>query len=137
MIDIKVFLKKKKKKKQQYGHRQYKSLPEYEKKVFEFRKKSLSNFRVRIQSEYRKIRTRNNSVFGHFSRSEFYKMRKKRLIIIIRNKYFKHSWLRKIFRNFVFQKIWEIFVFSGFASSFLKYNFFFQEKNKNILSLEL
>ena len=26
---------------------------------------------VRIQSEYRKIRTRNNSVFGHFSRSEY------------------------------------------------------------------
>ena len=26
-------------------------------------------FVVRIQSEYRKIRTRNNSVFGHFSRS--------------------------------------------------------------------
>ena len=26
-------------------------------------------FLVRIQSEYRKIRTRNNSVFGHFSRS--------------------------------------------------------------------
>ena len=25
---------------------------------------------LRIQSEYRKIRTRNNSVFGHFSRSE-------------------------------------------------------------------
>ena len=24
---------------------------------------------LRIQSEYRKIRTRNNSVFGHFSRS--------------------------------------------------------------------
>ena len=24
----------------------------------------------RIQSEYRKIRTRNNSVFGHFSRSD-------------------------------------------------------------------
>ena len=28
------------------------------------------NTGVRIQSEYRKIRTRNNSVFGHFSRSE-------------------------------------------------------------------
>ena len=28
------------------------------------------SFLVRIQSEYRKIRTRNNSVFGHFSRSE-------------------------------------------------------------------
>ena len=26
-------------------------------------------FLVRIQSEYRKIRTRNNPVFGHFSRS--------------------------------------------------------------------
>ena len=26
---------------------------------------------LRIQSEYRKIRTRNNSVFGHFSRSGF------------------------------------------------------------------
>ena len=26
-------------------------------------------FLVRIQSEYKKIRTRNNSVFGHFSRS--------------------------------------------------------------------
>ena len=26
----------------------------------------------RIQSEYRKIRTRNNSVFGHFSRSGSY-----------------------------------------------------------------
>ena len=25
---------------------------------------------LRIQSEYRKIRTRNNSVFGHISRSE-------------------------------------------------------------------
>ena len=25
---------------------------------------------LRIQSEYRKIRTRNNSVFGHFSRSD-------------------------------------------------------------------
>ena len=25
--------------------------------------------KLRIQSEYRKIRTRNNSVFGHFSRS--------------------------------------------------------------------
>ena len=25
---------------------------------------------LRIQSEYRKIRTRNKSVFGHFSRSE-------------------------------------------------------------------
>ena len=25
---------------------------------------------LRIQSEYRKIRTRNNSVFGHFSRSK-------------------------------------------------------------------
>ena len=25
---------------------------------------------LRIQSEYRRIRTRNNSVFGHFSRSE-------------------------------------------------------------------
>ena len=25
---------------------------------------------LRIQAEYRKIRTRNNSVFGHFSRSE-------------------------------------------------------------------
>ena len=25
---------------------------------------------IRIQSEYRKIRTRKNSVFGHFSRSE-------------------------------------------------------------------
>ena len=29
-------------------------------------------FLVRIQAEYRKIRTRNNSVFGHFSRSESY-----------------------------------------------------------------
>ena len=28
---------------------------------------------LRIQSKYRKIWTRNNSVFGHFSRSEFYK----------------------------------------------------------------
>ena len=27
-------------------------------------------FLVRIQSEYRKIRTINNSVFGHFSRSD-------------------------------------------------------------------
>ena len=27
---------------------------------------------LRIQSEYRKIRTRNNSVFGHFSRSEWF-----------------------------------------------------------------
>ena len=26
---------------------------------------------LRIQSEYRKIRTRNNSVFGHFSRSAY------------------------------------------------------------------
>ena len=26
---------------------------------------------LRIQSEYRKIRTRNNSVFGHLSRSEY------------------------------------------------------------------
>ena len=26
--------------------------------------------KLRIQSEYRKMRTRNNSVFGHFSRSE-------------------------------------------------------------------
>ena len=26
----------------------------------------------RIQSEHRKIRTRNNSVFGHFSRSDWY-----------------------------------------------------------------
>ena len=25
---------------------------------------------IRIQSEYRKIRTRNNSVFGHFSRND-------------------------------------------------------------------
>ena len=30
---------------------------------------------LRIQSQYRKIRTRSNSVFGHFSRSDFYKMR--------------------------------------------------------------
>ena len=29
-------------------------------------------FLVRIKSEYRKIRTRNNSVFGHFSHSEKY-----------------------------------------------------------------
>ena len=29
---------------------------------------------LRIQSEYRKIRTRNNSVFGHFSRSVGYKV---------------------------------------------------------------
>ena len=29
-------------------------------------------FLVRVQSEYRKIRTRNNSVFGQFSRSESY-----------------------------------------------------------------
>ena len=29
-----------------------------------------SKYRIYIQSEYRKIRTRNNSVFGHFSRSE-------------------------------------------------------------------
>ena len=27
-------------------------------------------FLIRIQSEYEKTRTRNNSVFGHFSRSE-------------------------------------------------------------------
>ena len=27
---------------------------------------------LRFQSEYRKIRTRNNSVFGHFSRSTYY-----------------------------------------------------------------
>ena len=27
---------------------------------------------LRIQSEYRKIRTRKNSAFGHFSRSVFY-----------------------------------------------------------------
>ena len=27
---------------------------------------------LRIQSEYRKIQTRNNYVFGHFSRSDFY-----------------------------------------------------------------
>ena len=27
-------------------------------------------FLVRIQSEYRKMRTRKNSVFGHFSRSD-------------------------------------------------------------------
>ena len=134
---MKVFLKKKKEKKATIWSPTIQKSTRIWKKVFEFRKKSLSNFRVRIQSEYRKIQTRHNSVFGHFSRSEFYKMRKKRLIIIIRNNYFKHSWLRKIFRNFVFQKIWEIFVFSGFASSFLKYNFFFQEKNKNILSLEL
>ena len=26
---------------------------------------------LRIKSEYRKIRTRSNSVFGHFSRSDF------------------------------------------------------------------
>ena len=30
----------------------------------------VDSLRLRIQSEYRKIRTRNNSVFGHFSRSE-------------------------------------------------------------------
>ena len=30
----------------------------------------LDTLNLRIQSEYRKIRTRNNSVFGHFSRSE-------------------------------------------------------------------
>ena len=29
---------------------------------------------LRIQSEYRKIRTRNNSVFGHFSRSDMFKL---------------------------------------------------------------
>ena len=28
----------------------------------------ISEVNLRIQSEYRKIRTRNNSVFGHFSR---------------------------------------------------------------------
>ena len=28
-------------------------------------------FLVRIQSKYRKIQTRNNSVFGHFSRSVY------------------------------------------------------------------
>ena len=44
-------------------------------KVFHFRslhKKCPDTelFLVRIQSEYRKIRTRNNSVFGHSSRSE-------------------------------------------------------------------
>ena len=31
---------------------------------------NLELFLVRIQPEYRKIRTRNNSVFGHFSRSD-------------------------------------------------------------------
>ena len=30
------------------------------------------NFNLRIQSECKKIRSRNNSVFGHFSRSAFY-----------------------------------------------------------------
>ena len=44
-------------------------------KVFHFRSlhekcPDTELFLVRIQSEYRKIRTRNNSVFGHFSRSE-------------------------------------------------------------------
>ena len=44
-------------------------------KVFHFRSRhekcpDTELFLVRIQSEYRKIRTRNNSVFGHFSRSE-------------------------------------------------------------------
>ena len=29
-------------------------------------------FQVRIQSECGKIRTRNNSVFGHFSRSDMF-----------------------------------------------------------------
>ena len=27
---------------------------------------------IRIQSEYRKIRTRKNSIFGHFTRSVFF-----------------------------------------------------------------
>ena len=44
-------------------------------KVFHFRSlrekcPDTELFLVRIQSEYRKIRTRNNSVFGHSSRSE-------------------------------------------------------------------
>ena len=30
---------------------------------------------LRIQSEYRKIRTRKNSVFGHFSRSDSYRLK--------------------------------------------------------------
>ena len=33
-------------------------------------KTEIYGINIRIQSEYRKIRTRNNSVFGHFSRSE-------------------------------------------------------------------
>ena len=33
-----------------------------------------SKYRIYIQSEYRKIRTRNNSVFGHFSRSVTHKI---------------------------------------------------------------
>ena len=57
---------KKKKKVQQYGHEQYKNLPEYEKqKLFDYRKKI-------IKKKKRK------------------KARKKRLIIIIRNNYFKN-----------------------------------------------
>ena len=35
---------------------------------------------LRIQSEYRKIQTRNNSVFGHFSSSAFFVITAKRSI---------------------------------------------------------
>ena len=33
-------------------------------------RRRINSLNLRIQSEYRKIRTRNNSVFGHFSRSD-------------------------------------------------------------------
>ena len=42
---------------------------------------------LRIQSEYKKIRTRNNSVFGHFSRSVWYTGGQCEKIIVIGSDY--------------------------------------------------
>ena len=49
---------------------------------------------VRIQSEYRKIRIRNNSVFGHFSRSE--------LLLLLKYHVFLVSDLHQELRYFSF-----------------------------------
>ena len=44
-----------------------------------------------IQSEYRKIRTRKNGVFGHFSRSGIFSKWAKRSLVVIIN-YYKTVW---------------------------------------------
>ena len=66
-------------------------------KVFSFIRTEYGNLlrKFRIQSKYRKIRTRKNSVFGHFSRSDNVNILIKSVASKNKNNYYYNIFFKK------------------------------------------